>query len=105
MSSTLLNLTEEEFYEKFKPLTNHLDNNASFDGKMFETYGEELVFVTQMAKENRVVTIIEGDCEEEDEEGCFIPTMYYSSGMHHINRIGYLVLNKPYDFDFDVKIL
>lgn len=104
MSNKLVNLTEDEFYEKFKTITNHLDDNAPFSGKMFETHGKELEFVTQMAQENRVVTIIEGEGEEKDEEGYLIPTMYYSSGMHHVNRLGYLILDQPCDFDFEVKI-
>jgi len=104
MDNKIVNLTEYEFYEKFNTITNHLDNNASFSGKMFETYGEELDFVIEMAKEHRVVTIIEGEGEEEDEEGFLIPTMYYSSGMHHVNRLGYLILDQPCDIDFEVKI-
>ena len=35
-------ITEEDFYDDFKPQLNHFDDNASFDGCMFETYGEEL---------------------------------------------------------------
>ena len=90
MEKQLTQLTEIEFDEKFELQTNHLDDNASFDGKMFETYGEELEYVKQMAKENRVVTILEGDCET-DEFGDEHPCMYYASGMHFVNRIGYLI--------------
>ncbi len=35
----------EDFIQTYKPIINHLDNNASFDGYMFETYGEEVEFV------------------------------------------------------------
>ena len=53
-------ITEEQFYEQFELIPNHIDNNASFSGDMFETYGEELEFVRELAKQKRVVTIIEG---------------------------------------------
>ena len=103
MENQLVQLTEIEFDEKFSLVKNHLDKNASFDGNMFETFGEELEFVKQMAKENRVVTIIEGDCEQ-DEFGEETPCMYYSSGYHLVNRIGFLVTKEPITFDFEVKI-
>lgn len=103
MDNTLHQLTEIEFDNKFELIDNHFDKNASFDGKLFETYDEELEFVKQMAKENRVVTILEGECEK-DEFGEESPCMYYASGMHLVNRIGYLVTKEPITFDFEVKI-
>jgi hypothetical protein len=86
-------ITEEQFYEQFELIPNHIDNNASFSGDMFETYGEELEFVRELAKQKRVVTIIEGD------EG-----MHYTSGMHLVNRIGYLITKNPITFEFEAKI-
>jgi hypothetical protein len=45
----LIQLTEDEWFEQFKPIPNYLDDNASFHdgehGYMFETYGDELEFV------------------------------------------------------------
>ena len=110
------NITEEEFYETFNRVQNHIDKNASFDGCMYETYGEELAYVFEMSKKNRVVTIIEGDDGEEFEEtfinqlGVEIKDMilnanlYYASGFHSINRLGYFVLDKPYQYEFEVKV-
>jgi hypothetical protein len=103
MENQLLQLTEIEFDTKFELIDNHLDNNASFDGKMFETYGEEIDFVLEMSKQNRVITILEGDCEQ-DEFGEESPCMYYASGYHLVNRIGYLITKEPITFDFEVKI-
>jgi hypothetical protein len=111
-SIKIINLTEKEFYKKFECQKNHFDSNASFDGCMFETYGDELSYVFEMSKLNRVVTIIEGD---EDGERTFIsnegieivepiPNMYYASGFHLVNRLGFLVLDKPYQYEFEVKI-
>jgi len=36
----------DEWCDTYKPITNHLDSNASFDGAMFETYGDEVEFVS-----------------------------------------------------------
>jgi hypothetical protein len=96
--------SEEQFDEKFNLVDNHIDKNASFDGKMFETYGDELAFVIEMSKENKVITIIEGGGDEVDEEGYLIPNMYYTSGMHHVNRIGYLITEQPIEFEFECLI-
>jgi hypothetical protein len=105
MEVAFRNLTEEQFDKLFNLIDNHIDDNAAFDGKMFETYGKEIEFVIEMAKLNRVVTIIESDegCEE-DEEGFLMPNMYYVSGMHHVNRIGYLITEEPIDFEFECLI-
>ncbi|MDZ4759013.1 MAG: hypothetical protein SGJ10_12855 [Bacteroidota bacterium] len=108
-------LSEEEFYEEFKPDINHIDDNASFGGCMFETYGQELDYVFKMSKRNRVVTITEDDSEEREEtfissngveakEMVAIANLYYSSGFHYVNRLGFLVLDKPYKYEFEVKI-
>lgn len=103
--NTIIKLTETEFDDKFTLIKNHIDDNAAFDGNMFETYGEELEFVKQMAKQNRVITIIESDegCDE-DEDGFVTPKMYYVSGMHFVNRIGYLISEQPFIFDFECLI-
>jgi len=86
----LIQLTEEEWFEQFKPIPNHIDTNASFNdgnnGYMFETYGEELEFV-KAQDPNRVWTYFDGD------DG----GVYISDGYHVINRIGYFVTALPYD--------
>jgi len=72
-------MTEDEFLEHYKPIKNHLDDNASWDGCMFETYGKELEFVKAYDGKH-VWTLLEGD------EGTYI-----SSGFHFVNRMGYLI--------------
>lgn len=104
METLFKKITEEEFYGYFNLVDNHIDDNASFDGKMFETYGDEVAFVVEMSKQNRVITIIESDGDEIDDEGYVIPNMYYTSGMHHVNRIGYLITEEPIDFEFECLI-
>lgn len=109
-------LTEEEFKNKFIITKNHFDKNASFDGFMFETYGQELDYVFEMSKKKRVITILEGDegIEKEEtftdsfgietKETFFYPYLYFTTGFHYVNRLGFFVLDKPYEFEFEVKV-
>jgi hypothetical protein len=78
-------LTEDEFKSKFTMVKNHLDDNASLDGCMFETYGDEVDYITSLAETNTVWTYLEG------EDDC-----YFVTGMHLVNRIGYFVTKEPY---------
>lgn len=77
-------MTYDEFLEKHKPIQNHIDKNAGFDGMMFETYGKELDFVREQPSVN-ICTIIEGDDGE----------LYVTEGYHLVNRFGYFVLSVP----------
>ncbi len=111
MKKTIENVTEDEFYTKFKRIKNHFDSNAGFDGCMFETYGKELDYVFEMSKQNRVITIIESDEERVrtfiSDIGVVItepiPNFYYASGFYFVNRMGYFVLDIPYQYEFEVK--
>jgi CYTH domain-containing protein len=112
-TTKILNLSEEEFYNKFKPQKNHIDKNAGFDGCMFETYGVELDYVFKKSNEGLVVTIIEGVNEEREESFIdsigveikeTISTLYYASGFHYVNRLGFFVLEKSYEYEFEVKV-
>lgn len=86
-------LSVEEWEHHFKPMVNHLDENASFNdgsgGIMFETYGAEYDHVAAIGhnEPNRIWTYID------DEEGntCII------NGWAFVNRIGYFITEKPYD--------
>ena len=53
----------DSFVETYKPIKNHLDDNASGDGCSFETYGSELEFVLETARENpnKVWTIVDAN--------------------------------------------
>jgi hypothetical protein len=90
MPKTLVELTEEQWFDTYKPIPNHLDENASFNdgdnGYMFETYGDELEFV-KAQDSNRIWTYSDGD-----NGGTYI-----SDGYHVVNRIGYFVTTVPYD--------
>ena len=93
----LIELTQEEWFDKFKPIPNHIDDNASFsdgdNGYMFETYGEELDFV-KSHQSNRIWTYCDND---------FGGTSIFQ-GMRIVNRIGYFVTTVPFDGSKDYQI-
>jgi len=78
--------------EKYKPISNHLDKNASWDGIMFETYGEELEFVLAQ-KPELVWTYCDPVDEDDDDENS---TPIIMSGYHLTNRIGYFITSVPH---------
>jgi len=91
----LTSLTEKQFDEQFTLVENHLDDNASWGGAMFETYGEELDYVRMKAeRSNNVWTIIEGDDD----------SMFIVNGIHFVNRIGYLITREEWTVETEVEI-
>lgn len=98
MIKPYIELTVEEWEETYRPLVNHLDDNASWQGEdgrgiMFETYGAELDFV-RGCDENHIWTYADG------EGGTFL-----SNGFGFVNRIGYFVTQKPFDPDAIIQIV
>jgi len=85
-------ITEEEFDKKYQPIENHIDDNASWSGCMFETFGAEVEFVKQQP-ENHIWTIVE--CDD---------SMVVVSGWHYVNRMGYLITVNPWQDDIEVMI-
>lgn len=74
-----VNMTFDEWVEEFEPRQNHFDDNAAFEGLMFETFGAEFDYV-QAQKSNYIWTIAE-------EDGQF----YIGEGLNFVNRMGYAV--------------
>lgn len=70
--------------KEYKPITNHLDNRASWSGWMFETFGEELKFVLSQPDEH-VWTW--NDCDGKT---------FLNAGYSVVNRLGYLITEKPW---------
>jgi hypothetical protein len=93
MSANFIELTEEEWFNTYKPIKNNLDTNSSFDGHMFETYGEEVKFVKQQDT-NRIWMLGDGD------DG----GMYIWSGWGFVNRIGYFVTEVPFPDNTTIQI-
>jgi hypothetical protein len=93
----LIELTEQEWFDTFKPLPNLIDPNASFNdgdqGYMFETYGAELD-VVKAHDPNRIWTYCDGD-----DNGTYI-----FQGMRIVNRIGYFITSVPFNADKDYQI-
>jgi len=82
-------MTYEQWVAKFKPTYNHLVRDASFEGMMFETYGNELDFVLQVVNKGGkllVWTYIDGD------NGTYIV-----EGYRLVNRIGYFICDVPFE--------
>ena len=78
--------TEREFYSKYHPIKNPIDNNASMDGYMVETYGPELEYIKSLPNE-RVFTIIDNN------EGWY----GLVAGYHWINRMGFIVIEEQWE--------
>ncbi len=90
---TFIEQTFEFWLEEFKPITNHIDNNASFDGAMFETYGDEVEFVK--SQDPRCIwTYGDGD-----DGGSYI-----WNGWHFVNRIGYFITEVPCPDDTTIQV-
>jgi hypothetical protein len=86
-------ITYDEFEEKYVPIKNHLDDNASYDGVMYETFGDEVQYVLSLANDEhhkeRVWTVI-GDCN----------ATVVLSGYHLVNRLGYIITGKPLEQEY-----
>lgn len=85
-------LTTDQWEAKYKPITNHLSADASWNGLMFETYDAEFDFVREQP-DNRVWTWVDG------EDGTYLIT-----GIAFVNRIGYFVTTEPWETNEEVKV-
>ena len=89
-------LTMEEWEHHFKPIDNPIDKNASLGGAMFETYGEEYDYVAAIGhrEPNRIWTYMD------DDNGDTVIINAWA----FVNRIGYLITEKPYDDSIDIQV-
>jgi hypothetical protein len=83
----------DEWVATYKPILNHIDTNASFDGMMFETYGDEVAFVKEQPEAN-IWTYGDGD------DG----GSYVWNGWSFVNRIGYFITEVPCPPDVTIQI-
>ncbi len=93
MASNFIEMDFDEWVETYKPISNHIDTNASFDGLMFETYGDEVEFV-KSANPDCIWTYGDGD------DG----GSYVWNGWHFVNRIGYFITEVPCPTDTIIQI-
>ena len=94
-----MEITMEEWEATYKPISNHLDDNASFqnedgEGIMFETYGEEVKFVKSQ-NPNNIWTYVDGDSN----------SSLIISGWHFVNRLGYFITEVPCPDDTDICVV
>lgn len=84
-------LTWSQFEEQYKPIKNHFRKDP--DETMFETYGEEVEFVTK-ADNKYVWTWLQGDMSD-----------IICAGYHYVNRLGYYITEVPWEDDNDYVLL
>ena len=90
MTEVLIEMTEDEFDAAYPLVPNHINPTAGWavgDGSrgcLFETYGDEFTYVRRFDP-RRVWTLIDGDDGD----------LYVASGLHLVNRIGYLLSRDP----------
>lgn len=89
-----IEMTFDEWVDTYKPILNHIDTNASFDGTMFKTYDEEVEFVKKQDP-NKIWMYGDGD----DGGG------YIWSGWGFINRIGYFITEVPCPDNVAIQVL
>jgi hypothetical protein len=87
---TIKHMDFEAWEKEFQPIENHLSDDAGLGGLLFETYGEEVLYVVGVSNAREpnlyVWTYIDGD------DGTVVV-----DGYHYVNRIGYLVTKKAPD--------
>ena len=91
--NNFVELDYDSWVDTYKPILNHIDTNASFDGMMFETYGDEVEFVKSQSPD-KIWMYGDGD-----DGGSFI-----WSGWGFVNRIGYFITEVPCPPDTDIQI-
>ena len=98
MARTQIEMSEDEFDDRYTLVVNHLNPNVSWcigdgPGCMLETYGEELEFVRQQDP-CTVWTLVDGDNGDQ----------YLTNGFHFVNRFGYLVSTVAVLEEIDIEV-
>ena len=89
-------ITEDDWFDKYQPIQNTAtEEDRSWDGTYFETYGPEEEFISK-ANPKHVWTIMDdfGDID-----------MIIIPGMHRVNRFGYFITKVPWDNPQQVVVL
>lgn len=88
-----MQLSYEDWKRQYNPILNHLNPNASYDGLLFETYGDEIAFIIGQPQ-NTVWTLL--DCDGK---------LILGSGFHVVNRMGYVVTEVPVPEGVDIGVV
>lgn len=87
-----MKLNWEEWESEFKPIPNHFDDNASYDGLMFETYEPEYSYIKNSDRFQWTLIEVDG-------------TQYIIPGLHYVNRLGYFLTEKGYHGQHDLFVI
>ena len=90
---TFIEMDFDEWCATYKPIPNNIVEDSSFDGAMFETYGDEVAFVK---KADPAYIWMYGDG---DDGGTYI-----WNGWHIVNRIGYFITEVPCPPDTTIQV-
>lgn len=98
MTTTIIEMTEDEFDDRYKLVPNHLNPNAGWaygdgNGCLFETFGEELDYVRSQDPQT-IWTLVDGSDGD----------LYLQSGYHFVNRIGYLLSTLPVPVGTEIQV-
>lgn len=98
MTAIFIELSEDEFDDQYALVENHINPSASWAfgdarGCLFETYGEEFEFVRRYDP-SKVWTLVDGDGGD----------LYLVSGLHYVNRVGYLLSRNPIPENTTVQV-
>jgi hypothetical protein len=77
-------LTFDDWVAKYNPIKNHIVDHGSFDGLVFETYGDEVAFVASQNPNNIWTMVWAEDCY------AVVP------GFRWVNRENYLISTVPF---------
>lgn len=98
MTGTFIELTVDEFIERFKPLSNPVVPSAPCDfgnakGCLIETYGPEWEFIRSFDRQ-RVWTLIDNNAGD----------LFLLSGLRWVNRLGYIITQNPWPGNATVEV-
>ena len=90
---TFIEMDFDEWCATYKPIPNNIVEDSSFDGTMFETYGDEVAFVKK-ADPSYIWMYGDGD-----DGGTYI-----WNGWSYVNRIGYFITEVPCPPDTTIQV-
>ncbi len=89
MSDSYTEMDYWDWFDEYKPISNHLDKNASADGYLFMNYGKEWEYVSNV-NTNNIWSLIITDREDDTSSWEII------NGIRVVNREGYFITEIPY---------
>lgn len=83
----------DQWEDQYQPITNPFDPEASWNGRLFETHGNEFRFVVSQPSQ-KIWTWVESD-----------NGTYLVAGFTFVNRLGYFITEKPWtDITTTIKV-